>query len=290
MSSSLSSSLSSGNSSPSFQVGDDVELKGLVGKAYLNGRVGKIVGPVDSSSGRYPVDLLVPWIDVNGPDKKKKNYHTLTVKPENLIQFIPFFDRVFEGVMFQEDRVSVCCDFCFVQKTSKDFKQCSRCKVASYCSIVCQHMHWKDHKMECKVFRQGRKSNNGDLAGNLDPRTEHRIRQERAVKCEEQGDLAGAEHERRQIIESGCFDPLVDNYNLANTLMYRCNDKDDERYHDRETMEEAIRQLRLATEKDFHPCSTLVDEEKTKIRSKVWSSLGSCLGTIGQLKEGMLDY
>jgi len=49
-----------------------------VGKAYLNGRVGKIVGPVDSSSG-YPVDMLTPWMDIDGPDKKKINYRTLNI-------------------------------------------------------------------------------------------------------------------------------------------------------------------------------------------------------------------
>lgn len=27
---------------------------------------------------------------------------------------------------------------------------CSRCKVARYCSLACQHAHWRSHKAECR--------------------------------------------------------------------------------------------------------------------------------------------
>jgi hypothetical protein len=36
-----------------------------------------------------------------------------------------------------------------VDDASERFKQCSRCKVAYYCSRECQKEHWKIHKKEC---------------------------------------------------------------------------------------------------------------------------------------------
>ena len=117
-----SSSSASSQSAPSFQVGEKVELKGLVGKPYLNGRVGKIIGPVDSSSGRYPVDLLKPWIDID------------YVKEKNLIQFIPYVER---GAVGNGAACPLFCTFCLIEKERKEFKQCSQCKIVSYCSAVC---------------------------------------------------------------------------------------------------------------------------------------------------------
>lgn len=42
-----------------------------------------------------------------------------------------------------------CCDECRVAKAPKDFKRCSRCKVAKYCSANCQKENWKAHKEFC---------------------------------------------------------------------------------------------------------------------------------------------
>jgi sulfatase maturation enzyme AslB (radical SAM superfamily) len=50
------------------------------------------------------------------------------------------------------------CINCGVPETaSKTLKECSRCKLAQYCSVNCQRAHWKDknmmgasHKIVCK--------------------------------------------------------------------------------------------------------------------------------------------
>jgi len=41
-----------------------------------------------------------------------------------------------------------------VDPTGSEFKRCSRCKVALYCSADCQRNHWKDgHKEDCKSLQ-----------------------------------------------------------------------------------------------------------------------------------------
>ena len=276
-------SSASSQAAPSFQVGDKVELKGLVGKPYLNGRVGKIVGSVDSSSGRYPVDLLKPWIDIDGPDKKTMKYHTLNVKQENLIQFILYVERGADG---DGATCAVHCEFCGVTKLAKDLKLCSQCKIVSYCSAVCQRMDWKEHKQYCKIFRQGRKDKG--VLEQLDPLVQIRIRQERATKSLEQGDLLGAEHDFRRLVESRALNGPMKHFNLANVLWRRFEDENDERCGDEGMLEEAIREARLATTKDFHPNDAKSDEEQAAARGNAWSLLGYCLARNHQYEEGML--
>ena len=37
-------------------------------------------------------------------------------------------------------------------KIGEDFKVCSACKLAKYCTSSCQHAHWPEHKRTCKVL------------------------------------------------------------------------------------------------------------------------------------------
>ena len=37
-------------------------------------------------------------------------------------------------------------------KIGEDFKVCSACKLAKYCTSSCQHAHWPEHKSTCKVL------------------------------------------------------------------------------------------------------------------------------------------
>ena len=41
------------------------------------------------------------------------------------------------------------CHGCDIQKTSSEFKKCSNCKMAYYCSSECQKKDWKEHKPQC---------------------------------------------------------------------------------------------------------------------------------------------
>lgn len=62
--------------------------------------------------------------------------------------------RAFRRVDHQTGAVLQSCDFC--QKLSKnakaDFKRCSSCKKAYYCSPECQNKDWPEHKKWCKNF------------------------------------------------------------------------------------------------------------------------------------------
>lgn len=49
---------------------------------------------------------------------------------------------------WSSDRVKRC-DYCFKGPNEK-FNYCSICRVATYCSKLCQNSHWKDHKLSCK--------------------------------------------------------------------------------------------------------------------------------------------
>ena len=37
-------------------------------------------------------------------------------------------------------------------KIGEDFKVCSACKLAKYCTSSCQRSHWPEHKSTCKVL------------------------------------------------------------------------------------------------------------------------------------------
>jgi hypothetical protein len=37
-------------------------------------------------------------------------------------------------------------------KIGEDFKVCSACKMAKYCTSSCQRAHWPEHKSTCKVL------------------------------------------------------------------------------------------------------------------------------------------
>jgi hypothetical protein len=41
------------------------------------------------------------------------------------------------------------CTCCNELKVATEFKKCSNCKVAYYCSAECQKKHWKQHKSYC---------------------------------------------------------------------------------------------------------------------------------------------
>ncbi len=43
---------------------------------------------------------------------------------------------------------------CFVCGNKTNLKKCAGCKVASYCSIVCQRKAWITHKQECKALQK----------------------------------------------------------------------------------------------------------------------------------------
>lgn len=40
---------------------------------------------------------------------------------------------------------------------SENLRECSRCRIALYCSIECQHKHWPEHKRICKQLAKLRK-------------------------------------------------------------------------------------------------------------------------------------
>ena len=44
------------------------------------------------------------------------------------------------------------CAQCGVQPPPS-LKKCSQCRTVFYCGNVCQHMHWRDHKGECRLAR-----------------------------------------------------------------------------------------------------------------------------------------
>ena len=40
------------------------------------------------------------------------------------------------------------------QKRGSNFKRCSKCKAVHYCSQICQHKSWKDHKPLCEAIHK----------------------------------------------------------------------------------------------------------------------------------------
>ena len=56
------------------------------------------------------------------------------------------------------------CAFCRAFEGVRDnFKRCSRCKTPFYCSVKCQHRHWKAHKLVCRTVDE--KEADDDFAG-----------------------------------------------------------------------------------------------------------------------------
>ena len=147
-------------------------------------------------------------------------------------------------------------------------------------------MDWKEHKQYCKTFRQGRKHK--DVFEQLDPLVQTAIWQERAMTSLEKGDVVGAENNFRRLVESKDVDCPINHFNLAHLLFNRFRDENDERYGDEGMIEEAIREARVATTKDFHPNEPKSNEEQFKVRGDAWSLLGNCLYSNHQYEEGML--
>ncbi len=53
--------------------------------------------------------------------------------------------------MMETDKSSECiCYGCSELFDTNIIKKCSRCKIAHYCSVTCQQMHWPEHKLSCK--------------------------------------------------------------------------------------------------------------------------------------------
>lgn len=87
--------------------------------------------PTCSGTGSPCYNKTVKWLDNNGYTEKIAD----------------------EAFGTDADRIAAI-DLCRYCKTStmnvkRDFKRCSRCKKATYCSVECQKSDWNDHKLAC---------------------------------------------------------------------------------------------------------------------------------------------
>jgi tetratricopeptide (TPR) repeat protein len=57
---------------------------------------------------------------------------------------------------------------CFgCQKKAHNMKHCSKCKLAVYCSVKCQHGDWSSHKLDCKQWRKSEEGPQSSLKPKL---------------------------------------------------------------------------------------------------------------------------
>ena len=171
-----------------YKVGDYVRLKGLSAK-YLNGSTGVVEKEEDSITGRVQVMLISPWKDQTTGEVK---HHPLSIRVENLRRF----PKDKGGLTIEA------CLNCGVSKRSKALKQCSRCKIAAYCSADCQHSHWKNgHKGDCPIMEQAIKSKGREENLPTDKGDRIFARQTRAQQLMMQSKFKEAEQEFKKIIE-----------------------------------------------------------------------------------------
>jgi hypothetical protein len=45
------------------------------------------------------------------------------------------------------------CSLCEKKQGTIEFKPCSVCRNAVYCSVICQKQDWKKHKLDCKRLK-----------------------------------------------------------------------------------------------------------------------------------------
>jgi hypothetical protein len=51
---------------------------------------------------------------------------------------------------------SKCCWGCGAAGAGVSLRKCSSCSKAMYCSRSCQEEHWKEHKPDCKKWKQAK--------------------------------------------------------------------------------------------------------------------------------------
>lgn len=161
----------------SVKKGSRVTLKGLKNASYLNGRTGMVAGDKTSQmNGRFPIKVDDPY---RSPSTGKVTEDIILVKEENL---------VFNA------KAQLCLG-CLQQFDTKTLRKCSKCHLVRYCSEKCQHEHWhREHKEDCKILRNARKSMKDDSV----PLPENRIDrvyflQQRAIRHMQKNDLVAAE-------------------------------------------------------------------------------------------------
>ena len=166
-------------------------VNGLQSKPYLNYRVGTVLHSLPND--RYAVQLNLPWEDpVSGTTKNKP----ISLNRSNIVQ--PDFN--IPGQLEELARIYLCA-VCNKEVARDYIKKCSKCRRALYCSKDCQVRHWKKHKSECEVLRNGRKEKDPELPSIHDPQDRFTARTSRAFRFIQTGDGPSAEAELRRIID-----------------------------------------------------------------------------------------
>jgi ankyrin repeat protein len=110
-----------------------VRLCGLK-KATLNGKVARVIDPLDTTTGKFNVVIL---------DDRSRPY--FPVLPERM-------------VMIEPKHMQHVCEYCLaVAADGKKLLMCGRCKTARYCNAECQRADWGRHKSpDCIQFSHKR--------------------------------------------------------------------------------------------------------------------------------------
>jgi hypothetical protein len=111
-----------------FNLGEVVQLVGILSSPSLNGAVGTVVGNTDyESRGRYAVTLQSPAAAV------ASHPSGLSLSSTNLIRIV--------------ECAKPGCE-------QKGFKACSACRREYYCTSECQKKDWKTHKIVCNMIKR----------------------------------------------------------------------------------------------------------------------------------------
>ena len=82
-------------------------------------------------------DLSDLWYSTKITELARKNNETSTLMTVLTDRLKDYLDL----------NINLCCNC----HDLKGKLQCSRCKIVYYCSSECHKLHWKHHKLECKV-------------------------------------------------------------------------------------------------------------------------------------------